>query len=96
MRDYEGFGDAGSPKNALLIECGQHWERSAVAVARDTTARFLLLSAWSKVKTCPAIGLALAGDHARRARHATGCRAEHGFSLRRALHRPGIFPERAA
>jgi hypothetical protein len=44
MRDYEGFGDAGSPKNALLIECGQHWERSAVTVARDTTARFLLLS----------------------------------------------------
>ncbi|WP_233806420.1 M14 family metallopeptidase [Paraburkholderia sp. HP33-1] len=44
MRDYERFGDAASPKNALLIECGQHWERSAVAVARDTTARFLLLS----------------------------------------------------
>ena len=44
MRDYEGFGDAGSPKNALLIECGQHWEQSAVAVARDTTARFLLLA----------------------------------------------------
>jgi len=44
MRDYEGFGDAASPKNALLIECGQHWEQTAVAVARDTTARFLLLA----------------------------------------------------
>ncbi|SEE88255.1 Succinylglutamate desuccinylase / Aspartoacylase family protein [Burkholderia sp. WP9] len=44
MRDYEGFGDPASPKNALLIECGQHWERNAVAVARDTTARFLLLA----------------------------------------------------
>ncbi|WGS54164.1 M14 family metallopeptidase [Paraburkholderia sp. D15] len=44
MRDYEGFGDPSSPKNALLIECGQHWERSAVDVARDTTARFLLLA----------------------------------------------------
>lgn len=44
MRDYEGFGDAASPKNALLIECGQHWEAAAVAVARDSTARFLLLS----------------------------------------------------
>ena len=44
MRDYEGFGDNASPKNALLIECGQHWEKSAVAVARDTTARFLLLA----------------------------------------------------
>jgi predicted deacylase len=44
MRDYEGFGRDTSPKNALLIECGQHWEKSAVAVARDTTARFLLLT----------------------------------------------------
>ncbi|BBU31864.1 hypothetical protein BTHE68_55980 [Burkholderia sp. THE68] len=44
MRDYEGFGDAGSPKNALLIECGQHWEANAVTVARDVTARFLVLS----------------------------------------------------
>ncbi|VXC96598.1 Succinylglutamate desuccinylase / aspartoacylase family protein [Burkholderia sp. 8Y] len=41
MRDYEGFGDPASEKNALLIECGQHWEESAVAVARDVTARFL-------------------------------------------------------
>ena len=44
MRDYEGFGDPASAKNALLIECGQHWETSAVTVARDVTARFLLLS----------------------------------------------------
>jgi predicted deacylase len=44
MRDYEGFGDPASAKNALLIECGQHWEASAVTVARDATARFLLLS----------------------------------------------------
>ncbi|MGV7245741.1 hypothetical protein ACRXB1_29100, partial [Caballeronia sp. M23-90] len=41
MRDYGEFGDTGSAKNALLIECGQHWEASAVTVARDTTARFL-------------------------------------------------------
>lgn len=44
MRDYEGFGEPDSSKNALLIECGQHWEQSAIAVARDTTARFLLLA----------------------------------------------------
>jgi predicted deacylase len=42
MRDYEGFGDPASPKNALLIECGQHWEAAGVAVAKDSTARFLL------------------------------------------------------
>jgi predicted deacylase len=44
MRDYEGFGDPASSKNALLIECGQHWEANAVVVARDVTARFLLIS----------------------------------------------------
>lgn len=44
MRDYEGFGDPHSAKNALLIECGQHWEAAAVNVARDTAARFLLLA----------------------------------------------------
>ncbi|HEX3538296.1 MAG TPA: M14 family metallopeptidase [Stellaceae bacterium] len=42
MRDYGGFGDAASPKAALLIECGQHWERRAAAVATDVTLRFLI------------------------------------------------------
>lgn len=41
MRDRGGFGDPASPKNALLIECGQHWEKSSVDVAIDTTLRFL-------------------------------------------------------
>lgn len=41
MRDYGGFGDAKSPKNALLVECGQHWERNAERVAAQTTWRFL-------------------------------------------------------
>ncbi len=41
MRDRGGFGDPKSAKNALLIECGQHWEKSAVDVAIDTTLRFL-------------------------------------------------------
>jgi predicted deacylase len=44
MRDYAGFGDPQSPRNALLVECGQHWEASAVTVAKDSTARFLVLS----------------------------------------------------
>lgn len=42
MRDYAGFGDPGSPNNALLIECGQHWEQSSLTVGRDSTARFLV------------------------------------------------------
>jgi predicted deacylase len=41
MRDYGGFGDADSPKNALLIECGQHWEKASAAVATETLLRFL-------------------------------------------------------
>jgi predicted deacylase len=41
MRDYGGFGDPKSPKNALLIETGQHWRTSSVVVAKDVAARFL-------------------------------------------------------
>jgi len=41
MRDYGGFGDPRSAKNALLVECGQHWERAAEHVAWQTTWRFL-------------------------------------------------------
>lgn len=44
MRDYADFGDPQSVRNALLVECGQHWEPSAVVVAKDCTARFLVLT----------------------------------------------------
>lgn len=44
LRDRGGFGDAASPKNALLIECGQHWERSSAVVAVDALIRFLRLT----------------------------------------------------
>lgn len=44
MVERGGFGDSGSPKRALLIECGQHWERAAADVAWDTLARFLQLT----------------------------------------------------
>jgi hypothetical protein len=55
MRDRGGFGDPASPKNALLIEAGQHWERSSVDVAIDTTLRFLLATgavapAWAQAR----------------------------------------------
>jgi predicted deacylase len=60
MRDRGGFGDPKSAKNALLIECGQHWEKSSVDVAIDTTLRFLKASgavdaAWvdSRLKLAP-------------------------------------------
>ena len=41
MRDYAGFGDTASAKNALLVECGQHWEASSALVAIESTLRFL-------------------------------------------------------
>lgn len=41
MVDRGAFGDPASPKKALLIECGQHWERAAAQVAIDTLVRFL-------------------------------------------------------
>jgi len=41
MRDYGGFGDPQSDKTALLIETGQHWRASSVAVAKDVAHRFL-------------------------------------------------------
>lgn len=44
MVERGGFGDPASPKRALLIECGQHWERAAEAVAVDTMVRFLALT----------------------------------------------------
>jgi hypothetical protein len=43
MRDYGGFGDLASPKTALLIEAGQHWETRAAEVATDVMLRFLIV-----------------------------------------------------
>ncbi len=44
MIERGGFGDPASPKAAVLIECGQHWEKSAAEVAIDTLVRFLGVS----------------------------------------------------
>ena len=41
MRDYAGFADPDSGKNALLVECGQHWEAAAGTLAIETSVRFL-------------------------------------------------------
>lgn len=41
LRDYGAFADPASPKTALLVECGQHWENSAAEVATMTCYRFL-------------------------------------------------------
>ena len=41
MRDYADFLDPSSSRNALLVECGQHWEPTSVAVAKEIALRFL-------------------------------------------------------
>ena len=41
MRDYAPFIDPASERNALLVECGQHWETKAGTYALDTAIRFL-------------------------------------------------------
>ena len=41
LRDYAFFDEPDDPRNALLVECGQHWERAAPEVARQATLRFL-------------------------------------------------------
>lgn len=41
MRDFGGFDDPASPATSMLVECGQHWERSSVEVAQESTLRFL-------------------------------------------------------
>lgn len=42
LRDYGAFASPESEKNALLVECGQHWEASSGQVALETALRFLL------------------------------------------------------
>jgi predicted deacylase len=44
MIERGAFNDPQSPRTAILIETGQHWEKSAVDVAIDTTLRFLMVT----------------------------------------------------
>ena len=62
---------SGEPENALLIEAGQHWEKSSVDVAIDTTLRFLQATGvvdaqWVKprLRLTPPPGSAWSGDAA--------------------------------
>ena len=42
LRDYGSFGDPASSRNALLVECGQHWQKASAAVAIECALRFLV------------------------------------------------------
>ena len=41
LRDYARFGDPESTRNALLVECGQHWANGTERVAVDIALRFV-------------------------------------------------------
>lgn len=42
LRDYADFGDPRSAKNALLVECGQHWRGASADIAHEVATRFLV------------------------------------------------------
>jgi hypothetical protein len=41
LRDYGPFDDPSVPATALLVECGQHWQRQSADVAKAAALRFL-------------------------------------------------------
>jgi predicted deacylase len=52
MIERGGFGDPASARTAVLIECGQHWEKSAAEVAVDTLFRFLNVTGCVSASIC--------------------------------------------
>ncbi|HET8726193.1 MAG TPA: M14 family metallopeptidase [Alphaproteobacteria bacterium] len=42
LRDYGRFDVPKAPQNALLVECGQHWERRSADVALESALRVLI------------------------------------------------------
>jgi predicted deacylase len=52
MIERGGFGDPSSPRTAVLIECGQHWEKGAADVAVDTLFRFLAATGSVSASIC--------------------------------------------
>ena len=52
MIERGAFSDPASPKTAVLIECGQHWEKGAADVAVDTLFRFLAAAGALDVSIC--------------------------------------------
>jgi predicted deacylase len=56
LRDYAGFADPASAKNALLVECGQHWRAGSETVALETAVRFLAAAGTIEAATVRAYG----------------------------------------
>lgn len=56
LRDYGDFVDPRSPRNALLVECGQHFAAASAEVACDVTLRFLATVGSISARTAAARG----------------------------------------
>jgi predicted deacylase len=56
LRDYAGFADPASPRNALLVECGQHWRAGTDRVALETAVRFLAAAGTVDASTARTFG----------------------------------------
>ncbi len=52
MIERGGFADPENPRTAVLIECGQHWEKGAADVAVDTLFRFLAATGAVNASIC--------------------------------------------
>ena len=52
MIECGAFDDPASPQTAVLIECGQHWEKSSADVAVDTLFRFLAATGVVNASIC--------------------------------------------
>jgi Succinylglutamate desuccinylase / Aspartoacylase family len=53
LRDFGDFNLSSSPKQALLLEAGQHWALSSLAVARSVTARALITTGQAQATDFP-------------------------------------------
>lgn len=53
--DYADFSDDASQKTAYLVECGQHWAASSVAVAHESVTLFLERFGLKKPQTAPQV-----------------------------------------
>lgn len=61
LRDYDGFIDPASPRNALLIECGQHFVPESAEVAFQTVLRFLAAVGSLSTATAERYGVSCGG-----------------------------------
>lgn len=53
MRDYGDFDNPASPKAAVLVECGQHYEAASVSMAQAVCGRFLLATGVAEAADLP-------------------------------------------